>query len=93
MKRIEYLDNAKAILIMLMVLGHVYLYGSLRAFIYVFHIPAFLIITGMLYASSKSLEIPVKEFVRKRIKALFIPFFFFEGIGVITDVICWGCGH
>ncbi|MCF1711075.1 acyltransferase family protein [Tabrizicola sp. J26] len=51
MQRITWIDNAKAILIFLVVLGHFhYVYGPIygKSIIYAFHVPAFLFITGFL---------------------------------------------
>lgn len=51
MQRFVWVDNAKAILIFLVILGHFhYIYAPLtgKAVIYAFHVPAFLVITGFL---------------------------------------------
>ena len=88
--RIEYLDNAKGILIISMVLGHVFLEGPIRHFIYTFHMPAFLIIVGMLFHSRASLDKPIFSFLLSRVRTLLIPFVFFECIGVFTDIVCHG---
>jgi hypothetical protein len=47
--RFDWVDNAKALLIFLVVLGH-FNYAAVagRSVIYAFHVPAFLIITGFL---------------------------------------------
>ncbi|MCR4755251.1 MAG: acyltransferase family protein [Lachnospiraceae bacterium] len=62
MSRDARLDNIKALLIFFVVLGHSveYLcgvrggYGALRAFIYSFHMPAFVFVSGFLARKSKS---------------------------------------
>lgn len=47
-KRIEYLDIAKAMTIILMIIGHMSS-GILRNFIYSFHMPLFFILIGYCY--------------------------------------------
>ena len=88
--RIEYLDTAKGILIILMVTGHVFLTGSVRNFIYCFHMPAFLIVSGILFAKTSQLKKKTSVFIFSRIKSLIVPFVFSELIGVLTDIICNG---
>ena len=81
MKRSVYFDNAKAILIYLVVLGHL-LSGYLGAneyldtlylIIYLFHMPAFIVISGHFSRKIKSIED-----VKKLIKTLFIPYVIFQ---------------
>ena len=81
MKRSAYFDNAKAILIYLVVLGHL-LSGYLGAneyldtlylIIYLFHMPAFIVISGHFSRKIKSIED-----VKKLIRTLFIPYVIFQ---------------
>ena len=81
MKRSVYFDNAKAILIYLVVLGHL-LSGYLGAneyldtlylIIYLFHMPAFIVISGHFSRKIKSIED-----IKKLIKTLFIPYVIFQ---------------
>ena len=58
-RRITYLDTAKGILILLMLIGHIWNDGFVHAFIYVFHMPAFFLISGMV---SGNKEISVQGF-------------------------------
>ena len=49
-RRIEYIDIAKGIAIILMIMGHVCSYGSWkRNIIYSFHMPLFIIVSGMFF--------------------------------------------
>lgn len=48
-KRIEYLDYAKGIGIILVVLGHILIKGNIKIYIYSFHMPLFFIISGYLF--------------------------------------------
>ena len=55
-KRIEYIDAAKAIAIILMIVGHSYWKGAIphfNGFIYSFHMPLFFIVSGMFWKESR----------------------------------------
>ena len=75
--RIQYLDSMKAILIMLVILGHAiqfnienYQYNWAFRIIYSFHMPLFLAISGYLTYRGK----PNYGLIGKRVKQLLIPF-------------------
>lgn len=81
MKRTAYFDNAKAILIYLVVLGHLisgylmenqYL-DTLYLVIYLFHMPAFILISGHFSKTIKS-----KEDLKKIAKTLLLPYLVFQ---------------
>ena len=86
-------DRAKGILIGLVVLGHVLIYAnpdwSIRAYayastlIYSFHMPAFFLISGILFSAEKWKGRCWKSFLCKRSCTLLIPFFCFEIIGLV----------
>lgn len=86
-KRLDYIDRAKGILIILMVIGHVWQSGFLFDVIYAFHMPAFFVISGILMEHTKSYQKPWGKFVRSRFFAYGIPFLFIEVLGVATDII------
>ena len=71
-KRIEYLDIAKGIGIIMVVWAHAN--GPFRNFIYQMHMPFFFLLSGLLYNSGTSL----KSFFLKRLKSLYIPFAFWN---------------
>ena len=89
-ERIEYLDVTKALLIMMMVLGHVYLSGPIRQFIYTFHMPAFLIVSGIQHRYSTTSKKPFLSFLKSRVFSLIVPFIFYETLGVVYHIICFG---
>lgn len=94
-KRIEFYDIAKGILMSMVVLGHIITMnysGSalLKSFIYTFHVPAFFIITGMLMKVSLTEECKFSFFVKKKFKTLLIPYFLFEAIAAISQMIFLG---
>ena len=75
-KRIEWIDIAKSIGIMLVILGHILPMDSiLKKYIYSFHMPLFFILTGIVY-SYKDNESFCK-IIEKQIKSILIPFFIF----------------
>ena len=71
--RIEWIDIFKGIAILLVVVGHLNVGDILHNFIYGFHLPAFLFVSGIFYKERKS----VKEFFNKDIKKALIMFIFF----------------
>ena len=88
MKRITWVDNAKAIAIYLVVLGHFhYDYAPLpfKDVIYAFHIPAFLFITGFLLPESFR-EMPPGRFLSRYIGLYLRAYAFFS---VMAIAIWW----
>ncbi|MCP1145570.1 acyltransferase family protein [Lysinibacillus endophyticus] len=77
MNRIPYFDNARAILIYLVIVGHIlskyiddsHLLGSIYMFIYTFHMPAFILISG--FFAKKIYE---SGYLTKVIKKLLFPY-------------------
>lgn len=67
-ERVNFLDIAKGILIILVVIGHSNY--SYTQYIYWFHMPAFFIISGVLHIQPKDLG----DFLRKRIFSLFFKY-------------------
>ena len=85
--RISFYDAAKGVLILLMLIGHIWTEGWFRTFIYAFHMPAFFIVSGMLFRHSSTLEKPLWRIVWKKIRTLLVPYFFFEAFSVLETVI------
>lgn len=90
-ERLTYLDVAKGIGILLVVIGHVYAFNRQivdRFFViwlYSFHMPLFFIISGMLIAYKD--EKDIWKFVKKRIKGILIPYVFFSIFSIIVFAI------
>lgn len=81
-QRIEYLDIAKGVGILLVVIGHCINSNSLIGkWIWTFHMPLFFIISGMLYDSSRYPYF--SSFFRKKTKTLLLPLLIFS-ILIIT---------
>jgi acyltransferase len=71
-QRINWVDIAKGLGIILVVVGHTK-FGYVD-FIYSFHMPLFFIISGLLFTSSKC-RVSFKDFLADRFKRLIIPYF------------------
>ena len=81
-KRTEWIDNAKGIAIICVILGHLGVCNILTNVIYTFHIPLFFIVSGY-YLTNRIQEIKFKDFIKKKIKRLIIPYIFFSVILLI----------
>lgn len=83
-KRIEYLDVAKGVGIILVVWAHAS--GPFSNYINQFHMPLFFLISGFLYNSRLS----VIEYVKNKVIHLYIPFVFWNLLGFIgTSVLTY----
>lgn len=92
-ERIGYFDSARAILIVLVVLGHVLgaanprfaimPYTVMQNFISSFHMPAFFIISGILVDVEKWGKRSPLDYVLRRVKTLVVPYFFLEAVAII----------
>ena len=89
-QRLEYLDVAKGLLIFLMVWGHVYTDGPLFQYIYSFHMPAFFMISGLLFHYSESIKKPILIVLKNKLCSLILPLLFFELFGVLADILRFG---
>lgn len=79
-KRIDWVDTAKAIAVILVGIGHYACPDNLRTCIYVFHMPLFFILSGYTLSVQKY---GIKEFVKRKVKSLLIPW----AIGVVAQVL------
>ena len=92
-KRVNYLDHAKGILIILMVITHVYQAGYFHDLVYNFHMAAFFVISGIQFRYSKTINLPMMQVIKSRMYTMMIPFFFFEAWGSVTYLIRYGFGQ
>lgn len=78
--RLTYIDIARGICIILVVIGHFMPSGSpgwyvtMRDIIYCFHMPLFMYVSGFVYRRYQK-PVPYKEFITKKFKRLMIPYF------------------
>lgn len=88
-ERLAWLDAAKGIGIVLVVIGHTWLIASVRDPIYAFHMPFFFIAAG--YVSRPA---PLKELAVKQWRALGVPYVAFLVCLLLADpLIEWSRGH
>ena len=66
--RIGYIDVARGIAILLMIIGHVLEKGLKRSIIYSFHMPLYIITSGYFYKDR-----PLKEELKKTVIGLLLP--------------------
>jgi fucose 4-O-acetylase-like acetyltransferase len=71
-KRLAYIDIAKGIGIILVVVGHTATPNLVHNFIYQFHMPLFFFLSGFFY--HEKYDFQVKTFVAKKIKGLYFPY-------------------
>lgn len=81
--RINKYDNLKGLAIILIVLGHMCLFPTIKGVIYIIHLPIFFFVAG--YFSKIGPDEPIKAF-----KRLFIPFFVFCIIYELFDIFVMG---
>lgn len=82
-KRIEYLDIAKGIGIISVIIGHYDYRPMLQNFIFSFHMPIFFLISGYFYKN-----VPWNDFFRKKARQLIVPYII-TSIGVIISSMIW----
>lgn len=91
-QRIAYIDDAKGILMILVILGHCIqqsdlifspAWYDLRGLIYSFHMPAFFMISGMIINNEKYKSTGPVAFIADKAYKILIPYLFFELIGGI----------
>lgn len=80
-KRVYWLDSMRALAIYLIVLGHVLNGRSIWIWIYSFHVPLFIIISGYLF---NGVRYRFFEFFKKRFFMLMIPYYFFSLLSIIV---------
>ncbi len=93
-KRLDYLDLAKGIGILIVMLGHFPFYGEphisiqLYDFIFSFHMPLFFIITGIIFGYSRKWEKQTfKELFIKKLKTIIYPYFMLSVIALALQVL------
>ncbi len=79
--RVGYIDVAKGLGMLTVILGHILYYGDIYAYIYSFHMPLFFFLSGMCYRKGKYTS--VLQFIKARAKTLLLPYFLFS-------VATWG---
>ena len=97
-QRLPWLDSARGIAILLVVLGHIVQGATpLRQWVYAFHIPLFFILTGILLRLRPDrLDQPFGCFVRHRARQLLYPYLTFSAVVMVYVLLRHGvsaCGR
>lgn len=87
-KRISYIDMAKGIGILLVVIGHFGLPSeALLTWIFSFHMPLFFILSGMLLSHTNAPEQDLSACIKKKAKNLLIPYFTFSVLSMVFSAL------
>lgn len=87
-KRLDYLDMAKGIGIILVVLGHApYTADWLKQYIATFHMPLFFVISGILLCYAREEQKSYKHLFWKKCRTIFLPYICFSVIYLILDCL------
>ena len=79
--RLEYIDIAKGIGLILVVFGHLFSYnGELSIIIFSFHMPLFFFISGYCFCPHKYNDF--ESFLVKKVKHLVIPYLIFSIVNI-----------
>lgn len=95
MKRIVFIDVAKAICIILVVIGHFIpdnspeWYVALHDIIYTFHMPLFMFASGFIYIATKK-DLPYGTFLLKKVHRLLLPYFVTSVIVITIKLLTQG---
>lgn len=87
MKRIDWIDNAKALAIILVVIGHAGIPVLINSYILSFHMPLFFVVSGFLYNEDKYSSVPLIEYAKKRFKRLIVPYLWFSVATVMLSTV------
>lgn len=83
-ERLHYLDAARGLAILLVVLGHIWETDqAVPVLIYSFHIPLFFLISGILIAYTDRENRPAKQLVLSGLRSLIVPYVFFEAVFIL----------
>lgn len=87
-KRLNYLDMAKGIGIILVVAGHSGMCGDgLLAWLSSFHMPLFFVISGMLLSHRQEETRPLTQSVQRKARSILLPYFTFSLIDLLIELI------
>lgn len=97
-RRITYIDTVKCIAIVLTLLGHIIItfrrlgnnHPSLLMLIYTFHMPAFFIISGIVFNTKKWLNVSPAKFILSKSLTIIIPYIFLDITGGILMALFSG---
>lgn len=85
-ERKKYIDYAKGIGIILMIMGHIGFGQKFDIWIHSFHMPLFFVISGVLYRKPDDM----RQHIRKRIRSLLVPYTCWGGVYTLLSLITVG---
>lgn len=87
-KRISYIDTAKGIGILLVLIGHSeYPSTNLITWISSFHMPLFFILSGILFAHTGAATKKTKPFLKKKLCSILVPYIAFSFLSIVASAI------
>lgn len=85
-KRIAYLDIARGIGMILVVMGHVeYVNSTLRQFISAFHMPLFFLISGILIWERQEQKRSLRELIKHKLRSIMLPYAVFSLLSFVIE--------
>lgn len=85
-RRITWLDMARGIAIILVVMGHRgFITAGTNTWISSFHLPLFFMVSGILFEIKNEKESNFKDFLIKKAKSLLVPYFLFSFCSMALD--------
>ncbi|MBQ8040316.1 MAG: acyltransferase family protein [Lachnospiraceae bacterium] len=87
-KRTLYLDMARGIAIILVVMGHsIFVNDALNIWLSTFHLPAFFFISGWLIQEKSEYTLPFSSVIKKKATGILIPYLWFSVGSLLLDFI------
>ncbi|MBR3825869.1 MAG: acyltransferase family protein [Lachnospiraceae bacterium] len=85
-KRIAYLDMARGIGMVLVVLGHIeYLGAGWLRYVTAFHMPLFFFVSGILICKKKEEEKPFAGLIKKKLVSIMVPYVIFSLLSFLIE--------
>lgn len=87
-KRLDYIDMAKGIGIILVIIGHIsFVETHILVWISAFHMPLFFVIAGIMMSAKKEKLTDIKSSISSRVKSLLIPYMWFSILYFFMDTL------
>lgn len=81
--RNNWVDIAKAIAMFCIVLGHVDIKSNIQDFVYSFHIPVFIFLSGYCFSDKEKFS----AFLKKKLLRIIVPYFFFGILAIVVYLL------
>jgi len=94
MQRLKWIDTARGIGVILVVIGHISsINNGIGQWIYSFHMPLFFVISGILFSIKKEADKSFGVFVLSRVKGIIYPYLMISFLNIIYDLLLHGINH